>query len=481
MDPLFPTAVLRGRRLIGTPIDGDTLIDTWCDRKTGEIGSVRYRWDVDPLLAGPLPAWVGPAETWKPWRPLDAQALAAGRHGPEWMARLMSQVVTPILMADMIDLVVGAIARAGPTAAFAGEVLDDALPKLRRDAAVWVQELHAWADTWALWAIARRPAALALLHPFALAIGDGYSASARKAGGTVLGKRFPFHDVQLVSASAQLATGLVALGIHPNLVGSMASWVGAQRHEDGGWGDGGGASDILTTLVAADLLGSLDPDFDTGPTAVFLAGAQRPDGWWRALGPETTWLTVEILQWLSQADGRFADRFRWPHLMLANRDRRTGLPFYGYFADFERLAAAVPGLARADVEVAFLDLAGFGRFNNAYGMAMGDRVLRAFAQALARIPSSMAIRDGGDEFLVVGTPTDTGLAARLEAFRAAWATEFAVSFPGTAPVAPRILTVVTAGAYIVRARDTLGIRVGEIKHAVIDVPPTGVQVDVGRL
>ena len=397
------------------------------------------------------------------------------------MDRLIGRFVTPIVVADMIDLVVATIARAGPAADFARDVLDDALPKLRRDAAAWVQELHAWADTWALWALARRPAALALLHPFALAIGDGYAASARKNGGPVLGKRYPFHDVPLVSASAQLASGLVALGIHPNLIGSIASWIGSQRHDDGGWGDGDGPSDVLTTFVVADLLGSLDPDFDPAPTAAFLAGAQGRDGWWRALGPEATWLTVEVLQWLVASDGPFVDRFRWPHVVLTNRDRRTGLPFYGYYADFERLAAAVPGLAKADVEIAFLDLVGFGVFNNAHGMAMGDQVLRAFAQAMTRIPRSLAIRDGGDEFLVLGTPTDTGLATRLEAFRAAWVSEFKASFPGAEPAVPRILTCVTKGAGIVRARDALGIRVGELKHAITDVPLTGIQVDVGRL
>ena len=232
--------------------------------------------------------------------------------------------------------------------------------------------------------------------------------------------------------------------------------------------------------MAADLLGSLDPDFDPSPTAHFLARGQHRDGWWRAHGPEASWLTVEILQWIGLSDAPFADRFRWPHVVLTNRDRRTGLPFYGYYADFERLAAAVPGLARADVEVAFLDLIGFGKFNNSHGMAMGDTVLRAFAQALTRIPRSMAIRDGGDEFLVIGTPTDTGLGGRFDAFRSAWVTEFAESFPGSDPVVPRILTCVTTGAGIVRARDMLGIRVGELKQ-VVDVPRTGIQVDVGRL
>ena len=237
VDPLFPTAVLRGRRLVGAPVDEDAVVEVWRSRKTREVGSLRYHWEMNPLYAGPLPPWMGTQATWTPWRPRDAAAIDEVDPSADRLDRLVARITTPILVADMIDLVVATIARAGPTAAFARDVLDDAMPKLRRDAAAWVQELHAWGDTWALWALARRPAALALLHPFALAIGDGYAASARKAGGSVRGKRFPFHDVELVSASAQLATGLVALGIHPNLVGSIASWVGAQRHDDGGWGD----------------------------------------------------------------------------------------------------------------------------------------------------------------------------------------------------------------------------------------------------
>ncbi len=159
------------------------------------------------------------------------------------------------------------------------------------------------------------------------------------------------------------------------------------------------------------------PAVRPGLIAGWLARQQRSDGWWRACGPETTWLSVELLGWLRRASLPFAQRFTWPHLAVTNRDRRTGLPFYGYFADLERLFEAVPGLADAPIDVAFIDLAGFGTFNNAFGMAKGDEVLRSFAQALTHIPESMAIRDGGDEFIVLCTPTGTGLAARMVAFR----------------------------------------------------------------
>jgi diguanylate cyclase (GGDEF)-like protein len=69
------------------------------------------------------------------------------------------------------------------------------------------------------------------------------------------------------------------------------------------------------------------------------------------------------------------------------------------------LFAAVSELAASRVDVAFLDLAGFRAFNNAHGQDAGDAVLAELAAALREIPSAAVVRDGGDEFLVVGAPT----------------------------------------------------------------------------
>jgi GGDEF domain-containing protein len=477
-DPLFPTAILRGRELVGSPLDDRPLLAAWQSGRTRETGAIRYHWAVDPRFAGAMPAWIGPQESWVPSRRGDAEALA---DSPDRQPLFTARLVTPLVLADMLELLGRAIRREDDTSELARGYLEEAFPKLRRDAANWVQELHAWGDTWALWALARRPSALGALHPFALAIADAYAAAARRGGGRVLGTRYPYHGIPLVSASAQLATGLVALGFHPILVGSLASWIRAEQRDDGGWGDGEHPSDVLTTLTAADLLATLAPTFDPVLTVAWFARAQRPDGWWRAFGPESTWLSVEILGWLLEAGRPFADRFRWPHLALTNRDRRTGLPFYAYFSDLERLFARVPGLATCDVEVAFLDLAGFGTFNNAFGMARGDEALAAFARALDGIPDSMAIRDGGDEFIVVGTPTATGLPGRLAEFRAAWPRIFAETFGDAGIVAPRVLTAVTAGRDLVAARNALGLEVGAVKHRYPSVDRAGIQVDLGRL
>jgi len=476
-DPLFPIAVLRGQAFLGSPLDECALLEHWAPGVTREAGAVRYRWAIDPRFAGAWPDWVGPRSSWHAWRARDVAAWA--ERGPRSIDDI-ERLVTPLILADSLQLLAEWSRSNDGCAVLARQFLDEALPKARRDAAAWVLETRAWADTWALWAVARRPEALSLLLPFASAIGDSYAASARGAGHVVLGTRFPFHDAPLVSGSAQLAAGLVALGVHPNLAGALTTWVRGQLHDDGGWGDADGPSDLLTTFVAAELLAGLDPAYDPVPTASWFASVQRDDGWWRACGPETTWITVEVMTWLARARRPFSERFRWPHVAVTNRDRRTGLPFYGYFSDVERLFCAIPGLADASLDIAFIDLAGFGKFNNAFGMEQGDQVLRTFAQALTRIPDSMAIRDGGDEFIVLGTPTGTGLAARLVAFREAWAAEFADTY-GQGVVAPRILTARTPGSGIVEARNRLGVRIARLKDEVESVGADGVQADLGDL
>jgi GGDEF domain-containing protein len=477
-DPLFPTAILRARRRTRMPLDERVLLESWRHVTPRETGAVRYRWAISPRFVRPLPDWVGPASTWVPWRPRDARDLA---QRPDRADQITDGLVTPLVLADMLDLLEASLHRSDDWARLARAYLDEALPKVRRDAAGWVQELHAWRDTWALWALARRPGALGLLHPFALATADAYASSARRTGSRVLATRYPFHGVPVVSASAQLATGLVALGIHPKLVGRLATWVRESCLPSGGWGDGDGPPDLLTTLVACDLLATLDPGFDPRRTTRWFARAQGSDGWWRAYGPETTWLTVEIVEWLEAARLPFAERFRWPHLALTNRDRRTGLPFYGYFSDLERLCAEVPDLAASEVQVAFIDLAGFGAFNNAHGMAVGDAALRRFAQALDGLPGTRAIRDGGDEFIVVRAPTGQGLPELMAAFRTSWPATFSAEFGPDRMVSPRILTATTSGGRLVDARNLLGVEIAALKRAHPSVGPDGVQVNLGRL
>jgi GGDEF domain-containing protein len=360
--------------------------------------------------------------------------------------------------------------------ALAEDLLAEAAPVLRRDFAGFVQALDPWQDTFALWCLTRRLRALLLLHPLAVAIATCYAA----APGPVLGTRFPFHRQPLVSASAQLASSLLSLGLDLDLVAELVDFVAGERLPSGGWGDATDEADVLTTLVAADLMVRIDPSFDFGPTRELLEGMQGRDDLWRAIGPEAPWLSAEVVTLLLAARQPFALRFRWPYLPPANRDHKTKLPFYAYFAELGRLFAALPGLRGATVELGFIDLVGFRAFNNAYGQERGDEVLRAFAQELEGIDAVRAIRDGGDEFILVAAPERRGLKNALDGFRRDWPDRFRERFGADVPpVAPRILVGHTRGKGLISAREELGKRITTLKHA--EAGPEGVMVDAGEL
>jgi GGDEF domain-containing protein len=230
-------------------------------------------------------------------------------------------------------------------------------------------------------------------------------------------------------------------------------------------GDAQEPEDVMTTLVCAELLAGLDPGFDLVPTARWLAARQRSDGLWIALGPEAPWLTWVMATWLEAADRSFAERFVFPTLQPGDRDRKTGLAFFSYFDDLSRLFAATRELAESRVELAFLDLAGFRAFNNAHGQDTGDAVLAEFAQALREIPTAAVVRDGGDEFLVVGAPTCTGLVEALHEFRHRWPARFRARFGERTPVASRILVTSGPGKDVRAMRERLGRSLAPLKSA----------------
>ncbi len=475
-DPLFPTSLLGSqRRRFGADVDSIPLLTLWSERHTGG-SSLRYPWEITTRHIREWPSYVGPQERWRPWRPRDRAALVE-----EGQRAFEDRFLVPLILADTVEFLAANGEKPGPTGDLARGLLEPARSAIRRDAASYTREIHAWGDTWALWCFARRPHMLRLVYPFALAIADAYAEATWRDGGKhVLGTGYPFHGLPLVSASAQLASGLAALGYHPQLLANLTTYVADQQDVRGGWGDAGGPADLLTTFAAADLLAGLDPGHDPAATAAFLVRRQRPDGWWTAYGPETAWLTAEVEAWLQKADLPFPARFRWPQLALAQRDRRTGLPLYGYYADLAALCRALPGLSATGVELAFLDLVGFREVNNRLGMAAGDEVLVAFANALAAIPEGVAIRDGGDEFLVLGSPGARDLARKLDDFRHSWPAVYHARFGADAPpVAPRVLVAQTEGRHLVWLRDELGRRVGDLKHQVRDVGAVGVQVDLG--
>jgi len=231
-------------------------------------------------------------------------------------------------------------------------------------------------------------------------------------------------------------------------------------------------------VVAADLLVRVDPSFDLQPTLDYLVSTQHPDGLWRALGPDAPWLTSEVIRLALAMQRPFAERFRWPHVGRSVIDHKTGVPFFAHFIDIANLLASLPGLAPTSLELAFIDLIGFRAFNNHFGQDAGDDVLRRFATELKTIPVSRAIRDGGDEFLVIGAPSRGELEADLRVFMTAWKARFHAVFGADVPaVTPRVVVSSGRASELRGLRQRLGREITALK-TLESIPETGVLVTV---
>ncbi len=126
-------------------------------------------------------------------------------------------------------------------------------------------------------------------------------------------------------------------------------------------------------------------------------------------------------------------------------DGRVRVPRYEAYLVDARLFESIPGLAGTPVEVAFLDMADFGNWNTAHGQAAGDELLALLTAHLRTLPESRTIRDGGDEFLVIGAPQATGLEDRLRALFGRWADASRTTSPDL-PVVPLRAAVTTTRA-----------------------------------
>lgn len=463
-EPLFPTSLLDLQTTTGEAIDVGWLLHAWASRSPDQ-----YPWPLSLDPAGQRPDYIGPNDSWRAWRPAEEPVRVADP------ARFFARLIEPLVISESAEFLETLIAVEGPARELAQERLVLALPAIRRALAVNAAHRHTWADTFALWALTRRPRILRRVHPYALAIADGYAASALIDESVGRGSDAPFRNRPLASVSAQLASGLIALGLRPKLAASLIGFV--KRAEDalGGWGDGGGPVDVLTTLVGAELLAQTDPEFDPHRTAFALVQLQDADGWWRAAGPDAVWTTRAVAELLVGLELPFAERWRWPELAIEHRDRRSGLAWGTWLGDLGRLMSEVDGLSRAEIEIAFIDLAGFGAWNTRFGQALGDRVLRSFAQVLAEIPGTVSTREGGDEFVVLGAPTATGLLARIKQACAIWQVRFRAEYGSElAPVRPRILVTATRGGGLLAARDALGYAIGTLKARWPEPPDEGI-------
>jgi GGDEF domain-containing protein len=466
-DPIIASAY-RFARDRGARINVTRLLAAY-DRAAVQTGrSSGFPWAFEPGGGPGSPIYARSAEDLVHWRPRDRRRHAID---PAGYARWF---VEPIAQVQVLELLAELVQRGDARGDAAAPIRAHLLPLIEADFATHVAADDPWRDLFALWLLGQAPATLDDLWYLATAIAYRYATLARRVGGPVIGTG-PFDGEQLVSASAGLGAVLWQLRIYPSLVPELAAFVADSTDADGGWSDPGQPSDVLTTLMAADLMLSIDPSFDPRPTIAWFARAQEPEGWWRALGPEVPWLTGAVVDWLERAAGPVLARFRWPGALKLDLDRRTQLPTYAWFADFVRSVAEMPGLANSEWDIAFIDLAGFGAFNTEHGQARGDNVIGAFGRALGRIPGSRAIRDGGDEFVIVGAPGNDGLYDRLDAFRSDWLMEFEDRFGKMAkPVRPRITVSRTAGSELAAARERLGRRIGELKKVSLDPPDDGV-------
>jgi GGDEF domain-containing protein len=469
-DPMLPSA-LRFARRHGSDLLPSPILGAWRTRTlAANAGERETPWQLGFDAAPNSAAYDTPDHVGALWRPRERDWL--DRDATGFGQRLLG----PIALAENVDFLADLESDPSPTVArTASEILREIQPRTEADLADCIVGTDPWHDTFALWLLARRAGALSRLHPLALAIATRYGTLANRLAGLVCGTRFPFEAVPLTTANAHLGVALWTLDYRPTLLSGIVSFVRSQQTPDGGFADEGQVADVLTTLVAADLLSTLDPAFDPAPTIGWFTRTQEPAGWWRALDPEVPWLTTAVVEWLESAERPFAERFRWPAYQRVDLDRKAGIPGYVAFDRLTRVFEAVPGIASSPVGIAFGDLAGFREFNNAHGQEMGDRVLRTFATALSEIDASLAIRDGGDEFLVIGAPTRRDLVPDLERFRAEWPARFGRAHGATATVvAPRFVVAEVVGRDLRDGRDRLGRAISGVKAEAPDPPPEGV-------
>ena len=441
------------------------LLASWQSRASANPDRARrFPWLIpnDSLPTSPATgAADGRGALWRPrekdW--LDRDPTAFGR-------RLVGSIAIAENMHFLAELTHRRDSLIAETAA---EILRNIQPLAEGKVAYAIRGDDPWRDTFTLWLLVRRPAALELLRPLAVAIATRSGTLASRLAGLPCGIRFPFEAVPLVSASAHLGLGLWALGYRPSLLPGLLTFVASREQRDGGWSDDGQPADVLTTLAAAELLGSLDPTFDPDRTVDFFVRHQEAAGWWRALDPEAPWLTAEITKWLQAADRPFHERFQWPMQAVTDLDRKTGIPGFAAFDTLDRVFSTLPGIGAEPIAMAFADLAGFREFNNRCGQEMGDLALRLFAQHLRELPDTLAIRDGGDEFIVTGAPGRPGLADDIDAWRAGWPSVFRARFGSDVPmVSPRFVVGEGLARDIAALRERLGRAIGATKDEPLD-------------
>ncbi len=473
----YAATIARQREVLGHPDAAVSLLEKWRATDLGYAGgSSTFPWVTSHRIFDP-PGYAPDPSAWTPWRSADGK-LDLSFH--EFEYRMLSPIVHAEGAAALLEW---SNANDEHIAGPARELWRTLEPRVGWEIAEYVQAGDPWRDSLGLWLVASRPRLLDAMQPLALAIAKRLADFARRRGGRIEGLRYPYYDTFMASASAMLAAALLVLGQDLALAARLTASVQRAMSRDGSWSDAANPPDILSTLVAADLLLSVEPSFDPEPTAAFLDSHRNPRGTWTAFGPEEPWITGEILAWKHRAASPFTERFRWPRVAAFALDAKLATANYAWFEQVAGMLASMPGLAGMNTALAFVDLAGFGTFNNRFGQDMGDEVLRAFSAHLAAaIPSGRPCRDGGDEFLVIGTPGSTALGAHLDVMRTTWPATFHRRFGNDVPsVAPRIVHVPCRCGGLRDARRVLGQAIAGLKAKHPSPPPEGVVLDLPGL
>ena len=198
------------------------------------------------------------------------------------------------------------------------------------------------------------------------------------------------------------------------------------------------------------------------------------------MGPEWPWVAAELLAFAAWSERPFRERFRWPHMPDWVVDPRVNVPRYEAYLVDAHLFERIPRLSAAAVEIAFLDVAAFGAWNTDHGQAAGDELLALLTAQLRTVSASRTIRDGGDEFLVVGAPLATGLEDRLRALFARWPEVSRATYPELPVVPLRCAVTVTRADRLRETREALGRWIGEVKHDHPEPAPEGIVVRYPR-
>jgi hypothetical protein len=467
-DPLLAVALTRGA---GAPSDPRRLAQWLSDRQPhyGRDNAMRYRWGLS-WRSEPGHEIYRRAEGARrlSWRPAEAERL---RSDPTaYGRRFMEPIVLAVQLRFWGDL---AANDADPElAATAAGFLEEALPVMEHDVASWFAALDPWRDTFGLWLLTAEPQAVARLRDLLFSVAVRYGGIAARDG-AVLGLRHPYHRRPLVSASAHLAVSLWRMSVYPSVIPSLLELIRGSTTPEGAWADGDQPPDLLTTLAAADALARLDPSFDPALTTAWFVQQQEQEGWWRALDPEVPWLTASILDWIALAALPFAERFSWPSAPIWARDRLTGLTTVATLDELGHVLEGMPSLGALDIEAAFLDLADFGKWNNTHGQSRGDELMGVLGASLRGLSETLAVRLGGDEFLILGKPGAVGLEAAIDDWRSRWPATVAVAgLPGS--VAPRVVIGTSRSGQLRELRRRLGEAIGRLKEECPSPGPTGV-------